>query len=664
GRNGLGNIFVWASGNGGHKSDSCACDGYTNSVYTLSVSSITQRNSKPWYLEECASTLAATYSSGGHNDKQVVTTDLRGQCTSTHTGTSASAPIAAAIVALVLQANSNLTWRDVQHITVVGANSGDFLFDAEWLRNQAGLRHSRRYGFGLMSAARMVALARLWARQVPQMLRCQCDPVVANQQVPVQGALSISVVVSSGGCSCNGGKGKTVRVLESVQLHLDASYSNRGQLQVTLISPGGTKSMLLTPRLYDNHNGDCGFQAWPLMSVQFWRESPIGKWQILVENRGSPSNHGRVATATLVLYGTEAEPIQLRRPNPPMPDWLLPWSSVMLSEPGGSIGCHRLCADNDNCTGSGPDHCHQCRHFYRSSGDGVGGVCVESCRTDDGEYADTANRICRPCHSACRVCRGPGNTVGNKRGGDCLACRSHAVSLLGNSSSIETAADLVACMPAGSICPARYYSVATTGVDKLSAAACAPCPVGCAACSGFNGASRTASRLRANCSSCQPGYLLLEPSGVCYAGRDCPMGHWLASSGVCLACSDSECRLCSSIFDKNNAECLSCRAPLMLSRSDGRCIDPVANAVSCPSEFDGCSMCLPDVGICGLCQPDRFMDFSDGLDGANGANGRCLKECPAERPYACQVSFGNSMVSGQCFALPCSRLSHLFRSRS
>ena len=34
GRGGKGNIFVWASGNGGRYEDNCNCDGYTNSIYT------------------------------------------------------------------------------------------------------------------------------------------------------------------------------------------------------------------------------------------------------------------------------------------------------------------------------------------------------------------------------------------------------------------------------------------------------------------------------------------------------------------------------------------------------------------------------------------------------------------------------------------------------
>ena len=72
GRGGRGNVFVWASGNGGRWRDSCAADGYTNSLYTLSVSSVSQTNRVPWYLEECASTLASTYSSGDDSEPQIV----------------------------------------------------------------------------------------------------------------------------------------------------------------------------------------------------------------------------------------------------------------------------------------------------------------------------------------------------------------------------------------------------------------------------------------------------------------------------------------------------------------------------------------------------------------------------------------------------------------
>lgn len=72
GRGGKGSIFVWASGNGGSRGDNCNCDGYIGSVYTLSIGSASQRGQFPWYGEQCAATMAATYSSGAYLDQMIV----------------------------------------------------------------------------------------------------------------------------------------------------------------------------------------------------------------------------------------------------------------------------------------------------------------------------------------------------------------------------------------------------------------------------------------------------------------------------------------------------------------------------------------------------------------------------------------------------------------
>ncbi|KAL8203605.1 UNVERIFIED_CONTAM: hypothetical protein K2H54_057929 [Gekko kuhli] len=51
GRKGKGSIFVWASGNGGRQGDNCDCDGYTDSIYTISISSASQQGLSPWEEE-------------------------------------------------------------------------------------------------------------------------------------------------------------------------------------------------------------------------------------------------------------------------------------------------------------------------------------------------------------------------------------------------------------------------------------------------------------------------------------------------------------------------------------------------------------------------------------------------------------------------------------
>lgn len=80
------------------------CHRYVTSIYTISIGSASQKGHAPWYSEKCPSTMAVTYSSGAYEDQMIVTTDINNTCTLSHSGTSASAPLAAGIVALALEA--------------------------------------------------------------------------------------------------------------------------------------------------------------------------------------------------------------------------------------------------------------------------------------------------------------------------------------------------------------------------------------------------------------------------------------------------------------------------------------------------------------------------------------------------------------------------------
>ena len=106
GRSGYGNIYVFASGNGGLSSDNCNYDGYANSIYTVTIGALDEQDRAPYYAERCASLLAVTYSNGNRGgDRNIVTADitrLRG-CTDGFSGTSAAAPMAAGVLALALQ---------------------------------------------------------------------------------------------------------------------------------------------------------------------------------------------------------------------------------------------------------------------------------------------------------------------------------------------------------------------------------------------------------------------------------------------------------------------------------------------------------------------------------------------------------------------------------
>ena len=97
GRQGLGSIFVFAVGNGGSSGDNCNFDGYTNSPYTITVSAMKNDQKHLSYSEECSATMISMYTGS------IYTTDTHMACTSSHGGTSAAAPLASGIFALIYQ---------------------------------------------------------------------------------------------------------------------------------------------------------------------------------------------------------------------------------------------------------------------------------------------------------------------------------------------------------------------------------------------------------------------------------------------------------------------------------------------------------------------------------------------------------------------------------
>ncbi|XP_072578082.1 proprotein convertase subtilisin/kexin type 4 isoform X15 [Vulpes vulpes] len=318
GRGGLGTLFVWASGNGGLHYDNCNCDGYTNSIHTLSVGSTTEHGRVPWYSEACASTLTTTYSSGVATDPQIVTTDLHHQCTDKHTGTSASAPLAAGMIALALEANPFLTWRDMQHL-VVRASRPAQLQAEDWRTNGVGRQVSHHYGYGLLDARLLVDMARTWLPTQPQQ-KCVVR-IVHTPTRPAGGALTPHAAPSPilpltqvrKNVSACAGRANYIRSLEHVQVQLSLSYSRRGDLEISLTSPMGTRSTLVAIRPLDVSGQ--GYNNWIFMSTHFWDEDPRGLWTLGLENKGYYFNTGTLYRYTLLLYGT-AEDMTARPPGP------------------------------------------------------------------------------------------------------------------------------------------------------------------------------------------------------------------------------------------------------------------------------------------------------------------------------------------------------------
>ena len=313
GRGGLGSIFVWASGNGGLHTDNCNCDGYTNSIYTLSISSATQAGSKPWYLEECSSTLATSYSSGSPGQHASITTvdqdaRLRPEhlCTSSHTGTSASAPLAAGVAALALEARPGLSWRDLQYLILLSSDPRPLQAESGWQSNSLGRLVSHKFGYGLLDAGSLVRMALNWTN-VPGQRVCETRIEAESREIPAAVGSSLSVSLITDGCD-NSASG--VRYLEHLQARISLKYQPRGDLRISLRSPRGTTSHLLLPRPKDRLSST--FDNWPFLSVHYWGEDPTGEWELKITNAGKKkaASPGILKHWQLVLHGTEQNPLE------------------------------------------------------------------------------------------------------------------------------------------------------------------------------------------------------------------------------------------------------------------------------------------------------------------------------------------------------------------
>ena len=133
------------------------------------------------FSEWCSSILATAYSgerrtlTGLAAGAAVISAD---SC-SLNDGTAASASIGTGILALMLEVHPSLTWRDVQHITVLSAESERLLQADNWLRNGGGFMVSHSVGFGIMDAEEMVEQARNWV-SVGEQKSCQTKAISRN----------------------------------------------------------------------------------------------------------------------------------------------------------------------------------------------------------------------------------------------------------------------------------------------------------------------------------------------------------------------------------------------------------------------------------------------------------------------------------------------------
>ncbi|KAF7648556.1 hypothetical protein LDENG_00155090 [Lucifuga dentata] len=564
GRKGLGSIFVWASGNGGLQGDHCSCDGYSSSIYTISISSTTENGNKPWYLEACSSIMATTYSSGEFYDRKIVTTDLRQRCTDGHTGTSVSAPIVAGIIALSLEANLLLTWRDVQHLLVKTSRPVHLKAD-DWKTNAAGHRVSHLYGFGLVDAEAMVVEAKNW-RRIPPQHTCTRTPERSTRYIHAGQTLNSSIVTSG----CSQLADQHVAYLEHVVVKVLIVHPRRGDLELSLTSPSGTRTQLLAKRLFDSSNE--GFRNWEFMTVHFWGERAEGRWTLEVTDSPSqlhnPEVWGSLKEWTLILYGTSENPERPHGTQHPHSKMLqdpnteeLPEDSEQAEEEEYSGPCSSECGQQV-CDGPDVQHCFNCSYF--SLGLKTGRTCVSRCPT--GRYEDRAARRCSRCYRGCERCVGQSAT-------DCLSCQQGLYLNTLNSSCTYT-------------CPSGYFA-------EENHRRCVKCHASCVKC------LRDADR----CTSCNKGFSLAGltcvpecTNGTFFHAEEMRCNPCHSSCRTCTGAGKEQCIQCAEGYLQQEWRCVqSCTPGYYSAEAAGfphnMCHKCEENCLSCSGPGTTCSKC-------------------------------------------------------------------------
>jgi subtilisin-like proprotein convertase family protein len=296
GRGGKGVIYVWAGGNGRQNSDNVNYDGYASSRYTISVGASGANGAVSYYSEQGASLLVNAPSS--YSGTGTTTTTFMGQgnlgsnYTSSFGGTSSAAPLAAGVIALTLQANPNLSWRDVQHILVETATK-NIPNDSGWTTNGAGHDFNEDYGFGRINATAAVALAQTWTP-----LPAEATPISSGQSVNLAIPDNSNVGVSS---TITVSSAPATFRTETVEVTFNATHGDRGNLEVTLTAPSGQQAVLARERFDFGAN----YSNWRFTSVESWDENPNGVWTLLVKDLTSGTT-GTFDSWTLTIHGYDA----------------------------------------------------------------------------------------------------------------------------------------------------------------------------------------------------------------------------------------------------------------------------------------------------------------------------------------------------------------------
>ena len=339
-RSGKGTIFVQSAGNnyrvsvggGLYRVGNSNFDGLKSTSYTLVVGALDSADSSTSTSSTGSNLWLSAYGGGdGATTPAILTTDRAGcnnglsisiatkntfesgsnpfnsNCnyTSAMNGTSSAAAMVSGATALMLEANPNLSWRDVRHIYATTsvkvnpsissvenpnvASPSGHVWQQGWVENAAHYSFHNRFGFGKLDVDAAVAMAKTYSVNLG----------TDQTSTASSGAVSIAIPEDNTGAASilSDATGLTV---ESVQVKVSITHPNVGEIGLELTSPSNTKSIV--KNINDSLSGVANLSDAVFTSNAFYGENASGNWTLKVLD-GATGNTGTLTNWTITVYG-------------------------------------------------------------------------------------------------------------------------------------------------------------------------------------------------------------------------------------------------------------------------------------------------------------------------------------------------------------------------
>ncbi len=299
GYDGKGVFYAWAAGNGGDRDDYSTLDELANFYAVTAVCAVGHDDIRSDYSEAGANLWVCGPSSSGRDGQpRIATTDNGHRYRGSFGGTSAATPIVSGVVALVREANSALTWRDVKLILAASARKND-PDNTGWVEGAFKYGSStdrynfnHEYGFGMVDAKAATDLAPGWTN-VRDLREITSESGVINLPIPDFPSSGTPTTVTTSLTI-----DPFVEFVEFVEVKAHFFHVNFRDLTVELVSPSGTVSML-SPSAPIGGGLTTEFR---FGSARHLGEDAAGEWTLRIKDL-SRRDAGALRSWGLTIYG-------------------------------------------------------------------------------------------------------------------------------------------------------------------------------------------------------------------------------------------------------------------------------------------------------------------------------------------------------------------------